>query len=52
MDVSLWRNATITGTISSPTLGVVDLSAGRAVLGRDACVAMMAGPDDVQACRY
>lgn len=52
VDVSLWRNATITGTISSPTLGVVDLSAGRAVLGRDACVGMMAGPDDVEACRY
>lgn len=52
VDVSLWRNATITGTISSPTLGVVDLSVGGAVLGRDACVGMMAGPDDVEACRY
>lgn len=51
-DVSLWRNATVSGTISSPSLGVVDFSEGRAVLGRDFCLAVMAGRDDVEACRY
>jgi len=52
IQASFLRDAAIEGTMSSTTLGTIDLSPGAAVLGRDDCVAVLAGSDNAQACRF
>lgn len=52
LESSILRNATVTGTVQSPTLGLVDLGGRPAVLRRADCIAFMAGEDNVEACRF